>query len=99
MFGISAAADPEHGFAVVRDESTFGISPKQMQEPNPITRGVNEFDKFRQTPRGVWYPTRRRNRQFRRETWKSIPDRNINSPSTSRPTFPISCSRPPTTND
>jgi hypothetical protein len=65
--------DPEHGFAVVRDESTFGLSPKQMQEPNPITRGVNEFDKFRQTPRGVWYPTRRRNRRFRRDGAEALP--------------------------
>jgi hypothetical protein len=59
--------DPEHGFATVRSESSFHLSPEEMQEPNPVVTQVDEFDMFRRTPRGVWYPTLWRSKQFRRD--------------------------------
>ncbi len=59
--------DPDHGFAAVRSETTFVLSPEEMQEPNPVVTAVNEFDMFRRTPRGVWYPTLWRTKQFRRD--------------------------------
>jgi hypothetical protein len=59
--------DPEHGFATVRSESSFHLSPEEMQDPNPVVTQVDEFDQFRRTPRGVWYPTLWRKRQLRRD--------------------------------
>jgi hypothetical protein len=59
--------DPEHGFATARSESTFRLSPEETQEPNPVVTQVDEFDKFQRTPRGVWYPTLWRSKQFRRD--------------------------------
>jgi len=59
--------DPDHGFATVRAESTFHLSPEEMQERNPVVTEVHEFDLFRRTPRGVWYPTLWRSKQLRRD--------------------------------
>jgi len=48
--------DPQHGYAVVKLE--------------PFRRWWEEFDEFRQSPRGIWYPTRavRTNANGRMET-------------------------------
>ena len=59
--------DPDHGFATVRSESDFHLSPEEVQERNPVVTAVDEFDMFRRTPRGVWYPTLWRSKQFRRD--------------------------------
>jgi hypothetical protein len=59
--------DPDYGFATVRSESTFHLSPEEMRERNPVVTAVDEFDMFRRTPRGVWYPTLWRKKQFRRD--------------------------------
>jgi hypothetical protein len=59
--------DPDHGFATVRSETRFHLSPEELKEPNPVVRAVHEFDRFDRTPRGVWYATLRRSKQFRRD--------------------------------
>jgi hypothetical protein len=69
--------DPEHGFAAVRSEINFPLSPEEMQEPNPVVAQVDEFDVFRQSTRGVWYPTLWRSRQVRRDGTQAYSGRSV----------------------
>ena len=48
--------DPKHGFAVVKDEGSD--CPALDNDPRQIFKDITvEYEDFRQSPRGVWYPT------------------------------------------
>jgi hypothetical protein len=49
--------DPMHGFVAVRKRSDFVDAPLEVAR-------INEMSDFRQTPRGVWYPTTRRSKSL-----------------------------------
>ena len=47
---------PKYGYAVARQE-VFSLSKVDDDPPRKETRLVYEYDDFRQTPGGIWYPT------------------------------------------
>jgi hypothetical protein len=59
--------DPTHGFVAVRYKSDFVDAPFEVAR-------VSEFSDFRQTPRGVWYPSTLRVKSFPKPGARQLPD-------------------------
>ena len=61
--------DPDHGFAVVRSKTHFPPDPTPQKNAKvaSIEVQVEEFDEFKRTPRGIWYPTLVRRKSQKRD--------------------------------
>ena len=61
--------DSDHGFAVVRKKIHFPPDPTPQDNAKvaSIEVEVDEFDEFKRTPRGTWYPTLMRRKSQKRD--------------------------------
>ena len=90
--------DPDHGYAAVRSEASFELSPEEMQEQNPVVTAVDEFDMFRRTPRRRLLVSGARSHCASNTggmARKPMPGGLFTLQSTSEPKSPTSCSHPP----
>jgi hypothetical protein len=61
--------DPDHGFAVVRRKTHFPPEPIHQENAKvaSIEVEVDEYEEFKRTPRGIWYPTLVRRKSQKRD--------------------------------